>query len=209
MKFFLIANSEISNSEIVIKTTKILSSEENCNFIFFNRFMRDLKNPFWLNFIKTNTKCKFWFVSRKMSIRDNGPNNNKSSLWGLHGEECICSEKYQLDKYFEKILIFSRHKDNFFYHNCPNDILKKTIHINNYPEMNSTNIDSPSTGLLMYLFIKKYYPESLICLIGFQHSGTPGHDWALQKRYFASEIQNNPNLININTYLLKKRAEYI
>jgi hypothetical protein len=202
MKFILIANSEKSNSQIVINRTKRLSREENCNFIFFNRFTRNLKNPFWLNFIKTNTKCKFWFVSRKTHIA-----NKQASLWGLHGEESICSEKYKLDKYFEKILVFNDEESNIFYHNCPDDVFKKIIHINNYQEINNTNISDPSTGLLMYLFIKKYYPESLIFLIGFTHEGWHNHYFDLQKLYFKSERQNNPNLINTKAYLLAKKGQ--
>jgi len=194
--FFLIANSKTSDSEKIIEKIKKLNTQENYSFVFFNRFIRDLKNPFWLNFIKTNTKFKFWFVSRMTNITDNGyPNNKKSALWGLYGEECICSGKHKLDKYFEKILIFASGQSNIFYHNCPNNFFKKTIHINDYQKINNTNFKNPSTGLLTYLFIKKYYLESRLHLVGFEHIGLKDHEFELEKVYFELEKQNNPNLI--------------
>jgi hypothetical protein len=93
-KFFLIANSDTSNSEYIIQKIKKLNFQENYHFIFFNRFIKDLKNPFWIDFIKINTISKLWFVSRMTRISDNFyGNNKKSALWGLYGNESICSEK--------------------------------------------------------------------------------------------------------------------
>jgi hypothetical protein len=187
-KYFLIANSKIADSERIIQKIKNLNTQENCCFVFFNRFMKDLKNPFWIDFIKTNTKSKLWFASRMTNISNNTyPNNKKSGLWGLYGEDCICSEKYKLDKYFEKIFIFANGKSHIFYHNCPNEIFEKSIHINDYEKINTTTISNPSTGLLMYLFIRKYNPEDLVYLIGFEHKGLKDHKFDLEKIYFESQ----------------------
>jgi len=193
--FFLIANSKHSNSIDTIEKIKKLNLQDNYHFIFFNRFVKNLENKFWVDFIKSNKIFKLWFVSRMTNIQNNGyPNNKNSALWGLYGEECICSDKHKLHKYFEKIFIFANGPSNIFYHNCSNNFFKKTIHINDYQKINNTSFKNPSTGLLMYLFIKKYYPESMIHLVGFEHIGLKDHEFDLEKIYFQLEKDNNPNL---------------
>ena len=188
-KYFLIANSKTSNLEKTIEKIKKLNIEENYNFVFFNRFMKDL-NPFWLNFIRTNTKAQLLFVSRTTSEAKEPnlyPNNKKKALWGLYGEHCICSEKYKLDQYFKKIFIFANGKPEDCYYNCPESIFKKSTHINNFSIINNTNMPNPSTGLLMYLFIKKYQPNSMVYLIGFEHKGLKDHKFDFERIYFKSQ----------------------
>jgi len=191
MNFFLIANSKTSDSQKIIEKIKNLKITEDDNFVFFNRFMKDLKNPFWINFIETNEIANLFFASRTSTSAKTPnfyPNNKKKALWGLHGEYSICSEKYKLDKYFKKIFIFSTGKADECYHNCAQSVLEKTIHINDFKIINNTNISNPSTGLLMYLFIRKYYPKSIIYLIGFEHEGLKAfHKFNLEKIYFKSQ----------------------
>ena len=194
--FFLIANSETSNSIDTVEKIKKLNFQDNYHFIFFNRFLRDLKNNFWIDFIKSNKISKLWFVSRMTQIQENKyPNKKSSALWGLYGEECICSSKHKLDKYFEKIFIFANNRSaKIFYHNCPNIFFKKSVHVNDYKQINNTNFKNPSSGLLMYLFIKKYYPKSITYLIGFEHTGLKDHEFELEKKYFESQKLHSFNL---------------
>lgn len=189
-KYFLIANSKTSDSEQTIQKIKNLDIQENYNFVFFNRFMKDLKNPFWLNFIKTNTKAQLLFASRTTTPAKQPnlyPNNKNRALWGLYGDHCICSEKYQLDQYFKKIFIFASSNAKDCYYNCPESIFKKSIHVNDFNIINNTNIPNPSTGLLMYLLIRKYYPNSIVYLLGFEHKGIQDHKFDLEKVYFKSQ----------------------
>lgn len=190
MIFFLVANSKTSDSEDVIRKIKNLDIKEDHNFVFFNRFINDLKNPFWINFIKTNTKATFLFASRSSSELKipNSYGNKKRILWGLCKECSICSEKYQLDKYFKKIFIFYPGLAEDCCYDCPPEVNEKTVHINKFKTINDTNLGNPSTGLLMYLFIRKYYPNSIIYLIGFENKGLEKfHKFDLEKIYFRSQ----------------------
>lgn len=208
MIFFLVANSKDSNSDILIEKIKNLTIREKYCFVFFNRFVKDLKNPFWINFINNNNKATLLFASRMTSIakdKNTFPNNKKSGLWGLYGEECISSDKHKLDNKFNKILIFApcptgnsagriETVDDFYY-TCPKELFKKSVHINKFSPINISGLKNPSTGLLMYGFIRKFYPKSMVYLVGFEHKGLEKfHKFDLEKDFFEKERASNFNL---------------
>ena len=128
---FLIANSGKSrNPETIIKFKEKIKPGDT--IVFFNRFLRDLKDTFWIDFIRKNEDNILFFASRMIpmpvvedktkslhkNIIINLKNNTKKeklsyASYGLGVSKdkmyqggCICCGDENIYKKFNKIFIF-------------------------------------------------------------------------------------------------------
>jgi|GEM_PF-6113160 len=141
---FLIANSGKSrNPEIISKFKEKL--KEGDTLVFFNRFLTDLKDTFWIDFIRNNKDNTLYFVSRKTLdfVQENKPKflnrigiidlnqklDKKESFHISHGlgvfkgkiykGGCICCGDEYIYKKFDKIFVLiNKNQYPGYKHSC-------------------------------------------------------------------------------------------
>lgn len=215
---FLIANSDVAKSQEEVN--KFKNELKNGDIVvFFNRFLIDLKDSFWIDFIRYNKSQTLLFFSRNFSpekliletIRNPFLNKIKEPTdlderiatyglsirkGGLEKSGCICCKKETIYKKFDKIFIFTREDEvQKYYHNCNKDVENIISFIGNgiiskYFDLSG----SFSSGFLAILYMTKNIIYNKLYLVGFTHSGgDPNHQWDIERAF----IQENLNVFKI------------
>lgn len=223
---FLIANSGKSrNPETITKFKEKVKPRDAV--VFFNRFLRDLEDTFWIDFIRKNNDNILYFASRSMPVPlkvnedividkkitfglNQTAVNKDISSYGLgisknkkYNGGCICCGNEQIYKKFSKIFIFKNQSHSLEYkHSCKYKNIENKFHFifdkNNFLDPQlRIPKENCSSGFLMILYFLKLYKFEKIYMVGFDHFGGDSNHPWFEERRFIDENSGRYSLERI------------